>query len=252
MPAIIAAIAAGGLDFGSSYFGNKSEKKHRKRMQKRMNRAISTTEAIQGRGLQQQQALSKQATAERVGGYDAAKREAERLGRSSKQGALDRGNQLGATLSQQLTNSGLGSTTRGANLQRGISADTSRTIGGINEGMAGMLGNLDLGRSQAQAAGTEQQGQLLGQQADLMSSLRQMGLLGGSTLGNFQLDMSRLPSTAEMLTHAGQTGLGVYEGMGGGSQNSQLMAMLKKLFSGYGGSSDSGTPQGLGTGDSWS
>ena len=48
MPAIIAAIAAGGLDFGSSYFGNKSEKKHRKRMQKRMNRAISTTEAIQG------------------------------------------------------------------------------------------------------------------------------------------------------------------------------------------------------------
>lgn len=238
MDPLTLALLSGGLQFGSDYFAGRTAKKQRKREKKRLSRAISATESIQGKGLQQQEALARQGTQQQLAGYDAAKREAQRLGQSSKQGLLDRESQLGATLSQGLTNRGLGSTTVGGNIQRGISADTQRGMMGINEGLAEMFGQLALGRSGVEAQGTQRLSDLSGQRSDLQSQLSQMGFLGGRTLGNFQMDQSVPQSFGSQLMNAGNAGLGAFIGAGGGQggggfdQNAQLMQMLQQLFEG--------------------
>lgn len=149
------------------YLSAKKEKKEKRKLKRQIEKTRRITQAMQSRGLAQQEGLTRQATAQQLGGFDVARKEAERLGRSSKQQALDTGQQLGAQLSQDLTNRGLGSTTVGANLQRGISADTSRTLGGINEGLAQMFGNLAMGRAGAEAQGTQQLADLAAQGTNL-------------------------------------------------------------------------------------
>lgn len=216
------------------YLSGRGAKKAKKKSQARFKRALNATESIQGKGLQQQEALARQATGQTLAGYDAAKREASRLGRGAKQGALDRGTQLEARASQNLASRGLGSTTAGTNLSRGIQADTSRVMGGIDEGLAGMFGDLALGRAGAEAQGTAALGDLAGQRTALDSQLAQMRLLGGATLGSTgtfdpgSWSQGYMPDTQGGMME----GLGsLMGGMGGGDQNAQLMAMLQKLFS---------------------
>lgn len=220
------------------FLSGRGAKKAKRKAQKRFKRALDTTQSIQGRGLQQQEALSRQATQQRLSGYDAAKRETERMGRASKQQALDSETQLTGRLSQGLQNRGLGSTTVGSNLQRGIAADTSRQFQGINEGLAQAFGNLAMGRSGVEAEGTRDLAGIAGQQSDLSTQLAQMRLLGGATLGstgNFDpgsWTQGYMPNTQS----GAMEGLGSLMGsMGGGDQNAQLMAMLQKLFSQGGG-----------------
>ena len=64
--------------------------------------------------------------------------EISRMGHSSRQGVLDRGQQQTSALSAQMASRGLGNTTVGANLGRGIAADTDRALADINEGLAGL------------------------------------------------------------------------------------------------------------------
>src|SRR6185503_9860995 len=119
-----------------------------------------------------------------VGGYDTARREASRLGRTGRQDVLDRAGQLQASATQGLTNRGLGSTTVGTNLSRGIGADTSRSMQSINEGLAGIYGDLSLGRAGAEQQGTQALAGLAGERGDTMSQLaqiRQMRDLYGSS-----------------------------------------------------------------------
>lgn len=179
-------MAAGaGLSLLGGALNRRSEKKQRKRQIKNLRGALSATESIQGASLGQQEALARAATKQQLGGYDAAKREAERLGQSSRQSVLDRETQLGARASQGLASRGLGSTTMGANLQRGIASDTNRQLQGINEGLSGVFGDLALGRAGAEAAGTDRLAGLAAQRGDLGSQLAQMRYLKGQTLGNF-------------------------------------------------------------------
>lgn len=219
------------------YLQGRGAKKAKKKAQKRFGRALNASESIQGRGIQQQEALSRQATAQTLGGYDAAKREASRLGRGAKQDALDRGTQLEARAAQGLTNRGLGSTTVGANLSRGIQSDVSRERGRVDEGLAGLYGDLALGRAGAEAAGTAGLASIAGQQTDLMDRLQQMRQLGGATLGStgtfdpnsFQAAFTPSP----MFNNESMGALMGGGGMGGGAggMNPQLMQMIQQLFS---------------------
>jgi hypothetical protein len=211
--------------------GSRAARKSRHRKSARLKRAITTTQAIQGKGLQQQEALSRLGTQQQLAGYDTARKEASRLGRTAKQTALDRGTQLEASASQNLANRGLGSTTAGANLSRGISSDTSRTLGGIDEGLAGIFGDLALGRSGVEAQGTQNLAGIAGQRTGMESSLAQMGLLGGQQLGQFDIGPWEQPSTAQNLLHGISTGAGAFMGGQGGGQNQMLMQMLQELFS---------------------
>lgn len=231
------ALLAGGLSFGQGVLGGKSEKKQRRRYGRRLKRALGATEAIQGRALSQQEALTRQATQQRLGGFDTARREASRLGRGAKQSALDRERQLLGRASQGLASRGLGGTTIGANLERGIASGTNREMSNIDEGMARMFGDLALGRSGAEAAGTEALSGLAGQRGDLMSGLAQMGIMrdlfGASPFGGGGPMPGREASFGQNLLGGLQTGLGMFGemgGMGGGEDQGSMMEMLSFLF----------------------
>ena len=234
MDPLTMALISGGLGMGQSFLGGRSQRKQRKKQKKKLGRALDATEAIQGKGLQQQEALARQATAQQLGGYDAARREADRMGRSSKQSALDREKSLGASLTQNLQNRGLGSLTVGGNLQRGLAADTQRQMAGINEGLAGMFGDLAMGRAGAEAQGTANIANIAGQQSDLMSQIAQMRSLDGAQLGGYQLDQSAPQGGLQSLLGGAQTGLGMFGGMGGvsggGDQNAMMQQMMAYLF----------------------
>jgi|SRR6185503_276773 len=254
MPAIIAALVAGGASFGQGMLTSHAQKKQQKRYKKRFSNALSQTEAIQGRSLGQQEALTRQATAQQLAGYDSARREAERMGRSSKQGLLDRETQLQGSLSQGLTNSGLGSTTRGANLSRGLAADTGRGIAGLNEGLAGMFGDLALGRAGAEAQGSQQLAGLAGQRGDLFSNLAQMRSMGqyyGASPWGGGGPMPEMPNSfGQNLLGGVQTGLGTFMGMGGGGGKQQGLSddQIRWLFSGRPGSQGYGGQQPVNSG----
>ena len=113
MPAIIAALV-GAASFGQGMLGSRSQKKQRRRYGRRLTRAANLTESIQGHSLGQQEALQRLATQQQLGGFDTARRETARLGRSAKRNALDRETQLGGRISQNLQNRGLSSTTAGS------------------------------------------------------------------------------------------------------------------------------------------
>lgn len=225
--------ALGGL-WGSSVLGahlnRRSAKKERKKQIKNLRGALSATESIQGASLGQQEALARAATKQQLGGYDAAKREAERLGQSSRQGVLDRETQLGARASQGLASRGLGSTTIGANLQRGIASDTNRQLQGINEGLGGMFADLALGRAGAEAAGTERLAGLAAQRGDLGSQLAQMRYLKGQTLGNFSGVNPYPQGTLQMALPGMSQAFGQFMGSRGGQQGGMDPEMLAYLF----------------------
>ncbi len=157
---------------------------------------------------------------QQLGGYDTARREVSRQGRGAKREALDREQQLMGQASQGLAQSGLGSTTIGANLQRGIASDTNRSMAGVDENLAGLYGNLALGRGGVEAQGSERLGQLAGARGDIMSQLAQMrslqDLYSSSPWGGNNPLPTREPGLGQSLLGGFQTGLGTYMGMGGG------------------------------------
>ena len=88
-------------------------------------------------------------------GYDAARNEIESAGRTGRQDLMDRERQaLGATESS-LASRGLGGTTVLDNARRGVRSDTNRSLGALNESLAGLRGGLAERRTGAEAqAGT--------------------------------------------------------------------------------------------------
>lgn len=218
MDPLTMALLAGGMSFGQGLMGARGEKKQRRRYGRRLKRALGATESIQGNALQQQEALSRLATQQQLGGYDTARKETARLGRSAKRSALDRETQLMGRASQSMANRGLGSTTMGANLQRGIASDTNRSMADVDEGMASLFGNLALGRAGVEAQGTQNLSQIAGQRGDLMSQLAQMGIMrdmyssspwGGSN------PMQTRQGLGSSLMGGLSTGVGAFLGAGG-------------------------------------
>ena len=220
MPAIIAAVIGGTAAFGQDFLGSKAKKRQQKRYNKRFKGALNATESIRGRELAQREGLSRKATQELVGGYDAARREASRVGRAGKQGALDRATQLESSARQNLSDRGLGSLTSSiTGPSRGINADLTRQTQGIDEGLAGLYGDLAMGRSQAQAGGSQQLAGLAAERGQLGANLAQMGTMGefyGASPWGGGGQMPEIPNSLGQSWLTGlQTGTGIYGGMGG-------------------------------------
>lgn len=152
------ALAAG-------YFSGKKAKRHKKKLQKNLERSRQTTASIFGKAMSQQEALSRQATKQRLGGFDTAQRAAQLQAHGAKRDVLQRGQQQQASMAQGLTNRGLGSTTVGANLGRGLQADNTRQLSGIDEALGSYFGQLAMGRAGVEAGGTESLAGLAGERA---------------------------------------------------------------------------------------
>lgn len=211
--------------------GSHSAKKQRRRFGRRLNRSIRDTSAIQGGALGQQEALSRLATQQQLGGIDNARKEASRLGRGDKRAVLEREQQAMASGAQNLANRGLGSVT--SNYNRGVAADTGRQFAGIDEGLAGIYGDLAVQRGGVEAAGSQALGGFAGQRGDLMANLAQMRNMGdlysSSPWGGNQALPTRENSFGQNLLGGIQTGLGTYMGMG---QQADLMKMIQQLYQG--------------------
>ena len=69
MDPLTIGLLSGSMGFGQSMLGARSQRKQRRRMKKKLGKALDSTEAIQGRALQQQGALTRQATAQQLAGY---------------------------------------------------------------------------------------------------------------------------------------------------------------------------------------
>ncbi len=217
--------------------GSRSAKKQRRRYGRRMTRSLNATESIQGGALGQQEALSRLATQQQLGGIDNARKEASRLGRGEKRRLLEREQQMNAAGAQNLADRGLGSVT--GNMVRGNASDTSRGFNSIDEGLAGIYGDLAMQRGNTEAAGSQALGGFAGQRGDLMSSLAQMRNMGdlysSSPWGGNQALPTRENSFGQNLLGGIQTGLGTYMGMGQQQQQSQmqqanLMDMIARLY----------------------
>ena len=218
-----------GLSLLSGYLTNKEDKKKARSQNRRLWRAIKSTRNTQNRSFGQQEAMSRLATSQRLGGYDTARKEASRLGRGAKRTALEREQQLGGSLSQGLASRGLGSTTVGANLSRGLASDTMRSLADIDEGLAGLFGNLALGRAETQAGGTEALSDINTARYNMETQLGQMGPLGGATLGNFQVQ-PRGPSALSLALPGISSALG--QAFQGQQQQGFDPQMLQWLFGG--------------------
>ncbi len=234
MPAMIAAaIAAGGLSFGQGMLGSRSAKKQRRRFSRRQLRAINQTQAIQGGALGQQEALSRLATQQQLGGIDNARKEASRLSRGQKRDVLERLQKQNAAVSQSLADKGLGSVTSQA--FRGNAYDANKAFANIDEGMAGIYGDLAVQRGGVEAAGSQALGGFAGQRGDLMANLAQMRQMGdlysSSPWGGGAPLPTRENSFGQNLLGGIQTGLGTYMGMG---QQADLMKMIQQLYQGGG------------------
>jgi hypothetical protein len=85
------------------------------------------------------------------GGTKAALGDVGNIGQASRRGVLDRERGQMADLTQGLTSAGLGNTTAGAGLRRGVVGSTNRALADIDEMIAGLTANLRLGGAQAEA-----------------------------------------------------------------------------------------------------
>jgi len=83
------------------------------------------------------------------GGFDKGLAEVSNVGASARQRTLDREKSLIGTSRQRLQSRGLGSTTVGTNLERGIGYDTNLALGQIDEQLAQLRSGLHVSKGLA-------------------------------------------------------------------------------------------------------
>lgn len=147
MLAGIGALMSGAGILGGALFGKEDPGKAQfKQMMKLYGKAKKEQGWLYGQALQQQKAVLP--TIQK--GYAKANKFAEMYGQTARQGAMDQSKQAGSAMQQSMTQRGLYNTTAFDNASRGISADLTRTLMGIDESVAGMKGQLATSQAQAE------------------------------------------------------------------------------------------------------
>jgi hypothetical protein len=145
---------SGGLSMLGGMFGGSGDPKAG-RMRDRMRANLQSGQQL----WRQDWDRALQAYLQQLEGIRGAKKETmadlSRLGGAEKRSVLDREQQSGAAMRSDLSRRGLGNTTVGANMQRGITSDTNRSLAGITERMAAL-------RAQATSQYAGQEAQSLG------------------------------------------------------------------------------------------
>jgi hypothetical protein len=144
----IGALMSGAGILGGALFGQKDPaKKQFAQMMKLYSQAQGEQKQLYAKALHSQKAMLP--TIQK--GYAAANKFAEMYGQTARQGAMDQSKQAGSAMQQSMMQRGLYNTTAFDNASRGISADLTRTLMGIDESVAGMKGQLATSQAQAEA-----------------------------------------------------------------------------------------------------
>jgi hypothetical protein len=143
----IGALMSGAGILGGLFGKKDPAEKQFKQMMKLYGKAKTEQGWLYGQALQQQKAMLP--TIQK--GYAKANKFAEMYGQTARQGAMDQSKQAGSAMQQSMMQRGLYNTTAFDNASRGISADLTRTLMGIDESVAGMKGQLATSQAQAEA-----------------------------------------------------------------------------------------------------
>jgi hypothetical protein len=157
----------------------------------------------------------QQALGDIEGGYNKGLAEVYGIGQEARQRTLDREKGLIGASRQALQSRGLGSTTVGANLERGISYDTNLALGQIDDQLAQLRSGLQVGKGSAMAGARGNLFQaLMGraqQRYDYRTDLANVGLGMASNLASADQAMS------SMLVKGAAMGIGAAAGGPGGA-----------------------------------
>ena len=217
MAAITSALLSTALSAGGSYFGNKSAKKAAKRQKKQLKRATDISRNVQETGFSQKGAAIRRGAEKQLGALSTAQTDINRALRERE--AVTQGQ-----VSQSLANSGLSSTTIGANAKRAVSGDTSRALSDLMSQLAQARGGIEANRE--------------AQLGDL--AMQRGGMLSDLALQEGQFPVFQGESAGEMAFGALGAGLGAYTGAGGGfggmgGQQMQQQQLLDQIYrQGYG------------------
>lgn len=220
---------------GLGYLSGKKAKKKKKKLQKKLERSRQTTASIFGKAMSQQEALSRQATKQRLAGFDTAQKAAQLQASRAKRDVLSRGQQQQASLAQGLTDRGLGSTTVGANLGRGIQSDINRGTSGIDEALGNYFGQLAMGRAGVEAGGTDALAGLAGERAgfDIQNAQywdpynwQRFGAANTKLGGMQQPQMQQFNPAMLSAIFGGGSGFGAKGGTGGGFNSPQTANLM--------------------------
>ena len=127
--------------------------------------------AAQDATLQKGLFVQEQAVPQLQLGFQKALGEAQAFGHDARQEALNRETQSVADVQQGLAQRGLYNSAIGAQAQRGIQADTNRTLTGIGESVAGLKAGLHTQQGQAVSQAYQDLARFYGLKANLDTAL---------------------------------------------------------------------------------
>ena len=113
------------------------------------------------------------------GGFESGKKQLSRYGDASRRGTLEREQQKLGAMDQTLSQSGLYNTTARASGQMGIQGQTDRELQDIDQMLAGLFADLEIGQGQAEAGVW---GQIGGLRQNATAANTNLGLNWGNML----------------------------------------------------------------------
>ena len=141
-------IGAAGLFGGSSIWGEKPGKTFRKQRA-----SVLRGAALQAQGDALNRAEVAQGLRANLKGYDAALDQVSTTSRTARRESKERSQALGGQLTQRYGAGGQYGSTALAHAQMGLNASLTRELEGIDAGLAGLFGDISIGRGQAEFGG---------------------------------------------------------------------------------------------------
>lgn len=231
------ALAGAGLSGALGAIGSHKANTARRTARGRGRRILDRLQGITNRSYAGQEDLLRSGISDLLRGFDVARSEAGRLAGASRRQALDTETRMAGQLGSQLQASGLGNTSIGANLQRGLAADTSRRLQDIDAGLAGLYGDIAQQRGQAAYGGQQALQGLMGQKlgSDTAIQNERYGLFTGGEMaapppGGF--DMGGIADLLSQLFGGGGAGGAAAAGLPAGESAGEAAGAM--MVPGYG------------------
>lgn len=147
----MAVLASTALSIGAGLFGASSKKRARRRARRRTFGALDKAKGVISRQNAQEEGRLNQAIESIRTGSDAARAQASGLGREQKRQAVEREKQLASQIVARNAASGIADSE--ATVRRSLAQDTNEQLAAVDEQLAQLFVDLDLGEAQAEAAG---------------------------------------------------------------------------------------------------
>lgn len=149
----MAALIGTALSVGSGLLSARSKKKSRRRQRRRTYAALGKAGSTLARSHAQEEGRLNQAIEAIRSGSDQARTQASILGRQQKRDAVQREGQLASQITARNASSGIADSE--AQVRRSLAEDTNDQLAAVDEQLAQLFVDLDLGQAQAESQGLQ-------------------------------------------------------------------------------------------------